>query len=131
VRPDVHLLAFLLVALERQDAGHEPLEAAALEAYTPATVNAHLDELAARGYATVERVPGRKYRAATLTADGRGWLDDHRDELKPLGTIQAPTAGAARTLAAERWPDVAPRALRVRPATRCAPGLLRDARARD
>ena len=44
-------------------------------------MNSHLDELAARGYATVARVPGRKYRAAALTPDGRGWLADHRDEL--------------------------------------------------
>ncbi|GJG87440.1 hypothetical protein tb265_26210 [Gemmatimonadetes bacterium T265] len=80
-RPDVHLLAFLLVCLERQDEHREPLEFAPLAGYTPERVNAHLDELAARGYAIVARVPGRKYRAAALTTDGRGWLADHRDEL--------------------------------------------------
>ena len=81
MRVDVHLLAYLLVAIERQDAGRESLELADLGAYTPAQVNAHLEELALRGYATVARGPGQKYRAAKLTAEGRGWLDDHRDEL--------------------------------------------------
>ena len=81
-RVGAHLLAFLLICLGRQDKYRDPLE---LTADTPATVNAHLDELAARGYATVARVPGRKYRAATLTADGRGCLEDHRDEPDYLG----------------------------------------------
>ena len=81
VRLDVHLLAYLLLLVARRDAGRESLELADPGAYTPGVVNAHLDELAPRGYPTVARAPGRKYRGAALTADGRGWLEDYRDEL--------------------------------------------------
>lgn len=82
MRIDHDLLVFLLLAIEAQEADGESLERAEFGAYGGAVVNAHLDELDARGLVRTARVFGRKYRAATLTAAGRAWLNDHRDELE-------------------------------------------------
>ena len=82
MRFDYDLAALLLLAIERQEAGGEPLERAEFYGYDGAAVNAHLDELTARGLVTTAQVFGRKYRAAQLTGEGRAWLDEHRDELE-------------------------------------------------
>lgn len=84
MRTDEDFLAFLLLAVERQQAGGESIERADFGEYDAATVNAHLDELAARGLVGIAKVFGRKYRSTALTAEGRAWLDDHRDELEPV-----------------------------------------------
>lgn len=51
---------------------------------TSRAVNAHVDELAARGLVTVAREAGRKYYATSLTPAGHAWLAEHHDEVELL-----------------------------------------------